>query len=68
MIEWHTIDSIPMDRRVLVWVVGKILPGIRFGSAYPLSQGFFVARPEGANGDWTKDITHWAEIPEGPKP
>jgi len=67
VIEWHTIDSIPSNRRVLVWVVGTSIPGVRFGSAYRLSEGEkLVAKPEGCNGNWTSDITHWAELPEGP--
>lgn len=65
---WRPISSVPTDgSRVLLWVTGNMLPGARFGSAYKLSSGEIIPKPEGGNGDWSKDITHWHPAPRGPQ-
>lgn len=64
--DWQPIETIPTDNsRVLLWVSGKMLPGVRFGWAYKCGDGFRV-KPEGANGDWNSDVTHWAPLPPPP--
>lgn len=63
---WRGIETVPTDNsRVLLWVTGRMLPGPRFGSAYSC-EGRVVAKPEGGNGDWTADITHWQPLPLPP--
>lgn len=64
---WQEIGTIPDRTRVLVWVTGRQLPGVRFGTAYRLSDGRLFAKPEGANGDWSKDVTHWMPLPPRPR-
>ena len=63
---WQDIGTIPEKTRVLVWVTGRQLSGVRFGSAYRLSDGRLFAKPEGVNGDWSKDVTHWMPLPPPP--
>lgn len=66
--EWRPIETAPTDgSRFLVWVTGLMLAGVRFGSAYRGVNGQVVAKPEGGNGDWSKDITHWMPLPDGPQ-
>jgi hypothetical protein len=65
---WEDIATVPFGERVLIWVTGKLLPGARFGSAYRGEGGKVIAKPEGGNGDWTKDITHWQPLPAAPTP
>lgn len=68
MKEWQPIETAPTDNsRILVWVTGRMMPGARFGSAYRQVDGRVIAKPEGGNGDWTQDITHWMPPPEGPE-
>jgi len=65
---WQEISTIPTDgSRVLIWVTGRMMPGLQFGSAYAHSDGKIVPRPEGANGDWSEVITHWRPLLEGPE-
>jgi hypothetical protein len=65
--QWQPIETVPNQVRVLIWVAGAMLPGARFGSAYR-SGGRVIAKPEGGNGDWTADITHWMPLPAPPSP
>jgi hypothetical protein len=65
---WQDIATAPVNERILVWVTGKMLPGARFGSAYRGANGKIIAKPEGGNGDWTKEITHWRPLPAAPTP
>lgn len=63
---WRPIKTCPTDNsRVLLWLTGRMLPGLRFGSAY-YCEGRVVAKPEGGNGDWTADISHWQPLPSPP--
>lgn len=64
-IDWQPRDTMPERQRALVWVPGRMSHGLNFGSGYRVN-GKLVAKPEGCNGDWTKDISHWAPIPAGP--
>ncbi len=67
MSEWQPIETMPCGERVLVWVTGNLLPGARFGSSYRGANDKIIAKPEGGNGDWTKEIAHWMPLPEAPK-
>ena len=65
---WRGIESIPVNTRVLVWVnePSNRMVGVYFGSAYGLSDGTKVAKPEGCNGSgW--NITHWMPLPPAPE-
>lgn len=64
-IDWQPRDTMPENQRVLVWVTGRMSRGLNFGSGYRVG-GKLFANPEGCNGDWTDDISHWAPIPAGP--
>jgi hypothetical protein len=64
-VDWQPRDTMPARMRVLVWVTCEMRRGLNFGSAYRVG-GKLVAKPEGCNGDWTKDISHWAPVPKGP--
>lgn len=63
---WRDIATAPINERILVWVTGKMMPGARFGSAYRGANGKVIAKPEGGNGDWTKEITYWMPLPSAP--
>ena len=54
MIDWHPIESAPVDRNVLVW------DGSDFWRAYKTEIGTWVRMP-GAYG-MKRPPTHWAEI------
>lgn len=63
---WQPIETIPSGERVLVWVATKLMYGVQFGSAYRHADGEIVAKPEGSQGNWSRDITHWMPLPAGP--
>jgi hypothetical protein len=63
---WRDIATAPVNERIMVWVTGKMMPGARFGSAYRGANGKVIAKPEGGNGDWTKEVTHWMPLPPAP--
>lgn len=66
---WRPIETVPTDgTRVMLWVTGNMLSGVRFGSAYRQSKGGkIMVKPEGGNGDWSKEITHWQPLPDPPQ-
>jgi hypothetical protein len=75
--EWHPIETIPIDTRVLLWVDdSRILLngvrvtgagyGVRFGRAYQYEKTVEV-KPEGSNGNWTSNCKAWMPLPPPPK-
>lgn len=58
---WRTMDSAPVDTRLLVWVEKS---GVCFGRAVRYSDDTISLRAEGHTGDWK--ITHWRHVPASP--
>jgi len=70
-IKWIDSNNPPdTDRRVLIWWLRATedklfnpIPGDAFGRYLQVLKQW---RPDGCNGDWNDEVTHWAEVPTGP--